>query len=470
MIAAPTSKLLLTNAMFDPEGTKSDLTGRRAATVLLPLLLIAAIATVAHLSLDSPMLSRATMLAAACLVLWLFEVIPLYATTLVLWTGMVLLLAPLNPAAFSLTRVTSSAINPVMILFFGGFVLSVAAAKYGIDAYIAGWMIKASGGRKRALLLTVMSVTAVLSMWMLNTAAAAMMLATLRPLFAADQEDHSFRAAMLLGLAMGANFGGIGTPIGTGPNLIAIGAIESHHHITFIDWMIFAVPLAILMVALSYVLLLWLYRVSGSMPAMSLPRAQLSWQGWCIVGIFSATVGAWLLEPVHHIPSALIAIAMAAVLFGTRLLEARDLRLIGWDTLLLIAGGLTLGQLFDDSGLARAMAGGVSWDLLPPAVLILGLVCICAIVSAVSSNTAASAIIIQIAMGIAPSPITAVLVALGASMGMPFVISTPPNALVYGEGGLRPRDFLVPGLILMVIGCVLIAMTGPMILRWFGMA
>jgi len=99
---------------------------------------------------------------------------------------------------------------------------------------------------------------------------------------------------------------------------------------------------------------------------------------------------------------------------------------------------------------------------------VLILVVASASISAVASNTAAAAILIQIAMGIAPSPHVAVLVALGASMGVPFVISTPPNAMVYGEGGLRPRDLLFPGLILMALGCAVLALVGPQVLRWAG--
>ena len=469
MSVDPNAPAPVANAMLGLESSASKATRRSRFPVLLALLFATAIVASAQFGLSDPMLARATMLAGTCLVLWLFEVIPLYATTLVLWAGMVLLLSPLDPIAFSLPRVVSTATNPVMILFFGGFVLSVAGAKYGIDAYIAGWMIKASGRRKRVMLLTVMTVTAVLSMWMLNTAAAAMMLATLKPLFAREHGDRSFRAAMLLGLAFGANFGGIGTPIGTGPNLIAISAVASRHQITFLDWMIFGVPTAIVMLALAYLLLLRIYHVSGSMRGVAFPHPALSVRAWCVVAIFFATVTAWLCEPVHHVPSALIAIAMTAVLFSTRLLDASDLRQIRWDTLLLIAGGLTLGQLFDDSGLARAVSASVRWNALPTTVLLLGLIAACAVISAVSSNTAASAILIPIAMDIAPSATTAVLVALGASMGAPFVISTPPNALVYGHGGLRPRDFLIPGMILMVIGCLLLAVVGPPVLRWLGM-
>jgi sodium-dependent dicarboxylate transporter 2/3/5 len=437
-----------------------------------------AAAVVGLLSIDDPLMSRAAAVAGACLVLWLSEAVPLFATTLVLWVATVFVLAPLDPAAFGAARVLSSATNPVMVLFFGGFLLSIAGAKYGIDAYIARWMIRASGGRRRALLATVMGVTACLSMWMLNTAAATMMVATLGPLLRGggdgevgegDGAGRSFRVALLLGLALGANFGGIATPIGTGPNLIAIGAVAPVHTITFLDWMSFALPLSVAMLAGAYVLLVWIHRVSGTLRPVPVPHRPLGRRGWFVVGVFFATVAAWLLEPAHGVPAAVVALAMAATLFATNLLDARDLREVGWDTLLLIAGGLSLGHLFEASGLASAMAALVDWAALPHTVLLFGLVLACASLSSVASNTAAAAILIQLALGVSPSsPAVAILVALGASMGAPFVISTPPNAIAYGQGGLRSRDFLVPGLMLMAAGCVALVVGGPVVLRWLG--
>ena len=448
--------------------TADVVAGQSPAPLILTAMACAGVIALARLQWADAMLAEAAALAGVCLVLWLTEVIPLYATTLVLWVGMVVVLGRIDPVAFSLSRVLAAVTNPVMVLFFGGFVLSVAGAKYGIDSWLASRMIRAAGGQKRRLLLSMMGLTAVLSMWMLNTAAAAMMLVALRPLFAQASGDRSFRIAMLLGLAIAANLGGIGTPIGTGPNLIAIGAIESRYNVDFLDWMAFGVPTAVIMLTIAYLLLIRLYRVSGTFGRYAAPARVLPRGAPWVIAVFCATVLAWLLEPLHHVPAALVAVAMTAVLFGTKLLDADDLRRIGWDTLLLIAGGITLGQLLGDSGLARALTASVAWHAWHPTAVLFGLIFTCAIISAVSSNTAAAVVVIQIAMSIAPSTATPVLVALGASMGMPFVISTPPNAMAYGEGGLRPRDFFIPGSILMIVGCLLIALAGPAVLRWLG--
>ena len=435
---------------------------------------IAAVVIAAWVGIDDPMLSRAAIVTGVVLVLWLSELLPLYATTMVLWVGCVVLLAPLDPANFALPRVLSTAASPVMALFFGGFALSVAGSRYGIDGFIASWMVRLSGGTRAGLLLTIMAGTAVLSMWMSNIAAGAMMVATLRPLLGRAEETSgdtaAFRRALLLGVAFAADFGGIGTPIGTGPNLIAIGAVEDRVRITFAQWMLFGVPTAALMLAIAFALLVWRHGVRGRIEAGAarIPTRPLGPRGWSVVAIFCCAVAGWLTEPLHGIPAALVALAVAAALFGTRLLETSDLAKLEWDTLLLVAGGLTLGHLFHSSGLAHATAAAVDWSALHPAVFLFALLLACAFISAIASNTAASAMLIQIALGIAPAPSTAVLVALGASMGVPFVISTPPNSMVYGKGGLSGRDFFVPGIILMVIGCAVLAVAGPAVLRLAG--
>lgn len=422
--------------------------------------------------IDDPRQARAAAIAGACLVLWLGELIPLFATTLLLLGAASLLLAPIDPATFSLGRVMSWGANPVMVLFFGGFSLSLAASKCGLDRVIATWMIRASRGSRRGMLAAVMIGTAAMSMWMSNIAAGAMMIATLRPLFpsgaATTGELADFRRAVLLSVAFGANFGGMATPIGSGPNLIAIGAVRNLFQIDFAHWIAFALPLTATMLACSWVLLVWLHGVKGRMHDVTFDVPALDRRGHAVVGLLALAIVAWLTEPLHHVPSGVVAMVLAGTLFATRLLEPRDLGRIEWDTLMVIAGGLALGELLDKSGIARSIAGGLHERDMPDTALMLGFIVTCALISAVASNTAASAMLIQIGLGISPTASFAVLVALGASMGVPFVISTPPNTIAYNQGGLRPRDLLVPGLILMTIGCLLLAFTGRFALRTAG--
>ncbi|MGI9065495.1 MAG: SLC13 family permease, partial [Pyrinomonadaceae bacterium] len=175
--------------------------------------------------INDPVFARAVAIAGICLVLWLTEVVPPYVPTLLLWALTPLLLAGYGEQ-FHLARVLGWSANPVLALFLGGFALSVAASRHGIDNLIARLAVRLSGGHRLALVALVIVATATLSMWMSNIAAAAMMLAALHPLFVGTDKSNRFRRATLMGIAIGANFGGIATPIGSGPNAIAIAAVS----------------------------------------------------------------------------------------------------------------------------------------------------------------------------------------------------------------------------------------------------
>ena len=432
----------------------------------------AAVAVVSVLSLalvEDPVLARALIVAGACLVLWLGEVVPPYVPTLVLWALVPLLLQPFGDE-FRLASVLGWAADPVLALFLGGFTLSVAASRYGIDDRIARIAVKLSKGRRRRLLLLVASATALLSMWMSNIAAAAMMIAALHPLMADVPKSDPFRRALLVGVALGANFGGIATPIGTGPNAIAIAAVSKHQTITFLHWMAFALPLTVGMLAAGLALISWRFGVRGEDARLpDLPEHHRQPHGASkVVVVFSVTVLAWLTEPIHGIPSAVVSLMTTAVLFGSGLLDRQDIRRIDWSTLLLIAGGISLGNLLQQSGVVKAAAASVPWDQAPHLALILALCLASALLSALMSNTATVTMLIPLAASLDPSASTSILVAVSASFGIPFVISTPPNAMVYSEGGVKSSDLLSSGIVLMILGCMLVALTGPFVLKYIG--
>ncbi|HVQ37296.1 MAG TPA: SLC13 family permease, partial [Pyrinomonadaceae bacterium] len=377
-----------------------------------------------------PILKRVTIVASVCLALWLTEVVPPYVPTLVLWALTPLLLFGQGDR-FSLTQVLGWSANPVLALFLGGFALSVAASRYGIDSFIARLAVHWSRGSRLLLLCLTMAATALLSMWMSNIAAAAMMIAALHPLFFGVKKNDSFRRALLMGIAISANFGGIATPIGTGPNAIAIAAVSSRHPITFTAWMVFALPLALGLILGGLLLLTARFRVRGTARELSAIAAALPSKGarWVMI-VFSLSVVAWLSEPIHGVPAAVVALITTAVLFGSGLLKHKDLAKIDWSTLLLIAGGIGLGNLLEQGGAIQAANGSIPWEQLPHAVRLFALCFASALLSALMSNTAAATILIPLAAGIDPAPSTAILIAIAASLGIPFVISTPPNAMV----------------------------------------
>jgi sodium-dependent dicarboxylate transporter 2/3/5 len=184
--------------------------------------------------------------------------------------------------------------------------------------------------------------------------------------------------------------------------------------------------------------------------------------------VFFLTVAAWLTEPFHGVSSAIVALISTAVLFGSGLLKRDDLARIDWSTLVLIAGGIALGNLLEQSGVVRVAGAAMPWQEIPHVARLFMLCLSAALLSALMSNTAAVTMLIPLAAGIDPAPSTAILIAIAASLGIPFVISTPPNAMIYGEGGITFSDLAVPGLILMVLGCILVSTTGPLVLNLVG--
>ncbi len=409
---------------------------------------------------DDPVQARTAAVAGVCLALWLLEFVPAFVPTLILCAA-----APVVVGA-RLVDVLAWTADPVLALFFGGFALARAAERHGLAERLAAIVLRAAGGRRAALVVGVLCAAALLSMWMSNIAAAALLLATVKPLAG---DDRRFHGALALAVAMGANVGGIATPVGTGPNAIAIAAAPAP--ISFLAWMAFALPLTLGLLVVVGALVLLRFRVAGRFDLAALPATAppaSSRAGWVLV-VFAATIALWLAEPLHGVPAAVVALAAAATLFTTRLLEKRDLQQIDWSTLLLIAGGLAVGRLLEHGGLVRAPVARLDVEGASPFVVTFALVLGAAVSSAIMSNTATAALLVPIAATLVPGPATLVIVAVGCSLGMPFIVSTPPNAMAHGTGAVSSRDLLHVGLPTMLGGALLVAWTGPRVLAWFGL-
>ncbi len=448
---------------------------RRWAFVALGILIAAVLP---QILVESALFARVLSVAGVCLILWLSEATPPFVPSLLLWALIPLVLGPLD-ATLSFARVMAWAADPVLALFFGGFALGVAAEKFGIDREMIRYAFRVSGTSFYRLLLLVILITAFLSMWLSNIAAAALMIACLRPAFNGLEDGSLPRRTLLIGVALGADLGGMATPIGTGPNAVAIASLAGSVHVSFIGWMAFAFPLTIGMLLLGFGLL-WL-RTRGRVargaaagfdlcslePAAVADGNSRSSRGKFLM-IMAATVVLWLAEPLHGINSAVIAIAASAALFLAGLLDRESLRRIDWSTLLLIAGGITLGKLFEATGIVAAATESIPFGSYSPTVALF-IVCLsAAFFASIMSNTASVIMLIPIATALIPLPSTAILVAISASFGIPFIISTPPNAMAYGEGGLRSGDLFWPGIVIMIVGCVLVSTTGPAVLSLVG--
>ena len=392
--------------------------------------------------------------------LWVTEAIPAFAVALVIIALEIGILGRPGGVYATGTHDWEAFVrpwsSPLLWLFFGGLVLAEAAEQTGLDRWFSSRVLGLFGERPPAVLLGVMGVTFLFSMFMSNTATTAMMLAVIAPVVASLGPTDPFGKALLLGVAFAANIGGMGTIIGTPPNAIAAGALAHTQPIGFPMWMALGVPVALCLAGIMWLYLTLAYpchREAVSLTALSDEDAETRslpvWKRILVLGVFLATVGLWLTETFHGIPTSVVSFLPISVFAIAGVVGVKEIRELPWDVLLLIAGGLALGVGVSDTGLAQWLV-----DRLPIAgagglVLTLLFAYGAAILSNFMSNTAAANVLIPIALAIGGSAGSAMVVplALGASAAMCLPIATPPNALAAASGRLSPRDFLIGGLI-----------------------
>lgn len=342
--------------------------------------------------------------------------------------------------------------SPTMWLFFGGFVLAHACSKTQLDRWLAGMVLGRFSNSPARLAAAVMAITFVFSMFMSNTATAAMMIAVTAPVLASLPKGSRIAKGLVLAVAAGANLGGIGTIIGTPPNAIAAGHLGGQ--VDFVKWMMVALPPALFLAAMVYALIWRNYLRGDHTPIPHLDSAvdggaRRKRQRLTVMLVFAITVTMWMGESWFGVPSPVVSFIPIVALAVTGVIEARDVRVLPWDVLLLLAGGLSLGVGVEVTGLATWLAGQVPPGLGTVAVAVvfsgLGLV-----LSNLMSNTAAAALLIPLGASLVPAeaaPLVVVSIAISCSAAMALPISTPPNAIAYGTERLGARDFLVPGLI-----------------------
>lgn len=398
--------------------------------------------------------------------LWATEAIPAFAVALLVIGLSILLLGRPDGVFVSVDEPDRWQIfiaplaSPLIWLFLAGFILAEAAARTGLDRTLAGLVFRVAGSSAAAVLMAAMCITFVLSMFMSNTATAAMMIAVVTPLLRTMNPGHPFRPALPLGIAVAANLGGMGTLIGTPPNAIAAGFIaRSGAELSFLDWMALGLPPAILLAGGLGLFLLHRYRARGlhldhsALVAVqeSGPRAA-AWQRGVVVLVFSVTLVLWMFGPA---PAAVVAFVPITVLSVTGVIGVAEIRQLRWDVLILMAGGLSLGVAVTETGLAGWLVDGLPIDGLGLLGTALAFALLTALLSNFMSNTAAANILVPLGAAAAVSlggaqGILPVIIALSASTAMCLPIATPPNAIAYATGELKARAFLVPGLLLAV--------------------
>ena len=411
--------------------------------------------------------------------MWILEVIPTWTTSVVAIVSILLttsnkglgfLIAKENVGALTNYKdIMAAFADPVIMLFLGGFVLAFAATKVGLDVQLAKVMLKPFGKNPKFVLLGVLLVIGIFSMFMSNTATAAMMLTFLTPVLATLPKDGGGRISLALAIPIAANIGGMGTPIGTPPNAIALGVLqEAGYNITFAGWMLRMVPYVLLMLFIAWILLQKLYPFKAKSIELKIEGAPVKvtpFQKYVVWVTFALTIILWVGESLFKVNSNIVAMIPFAVFSATGILKARHLEHINWAVLWMVAGGFALGTALNQTGLATKLIEIIpfsSWNAL--VVMLVGGF-ICYFLSNFISNSAAANLVVPILIvvgkamsgnpafeGMGGVPAMIIGIAISASIAMCLPVSTPPNALAASTGMITTKQMATVGIVMGVLG------------------
>ncbi len=410
---------------------------------------------------------------------WILQPFPIWSTSMFVIVLMILTLSNsalipfrvegVEPLKFKDIMATFA--NPIIMLFLGGFFLASAACKYNMDKNLARVLLKPFGKDPKWVLLGLMIITAVFSMFMSNTATAAMMLAILGPVLKLFDENDRGKTAFALAIPLGANIGGMGTPIGTPPNAIALGALQSSgFNISFGQWMEFGVPYVIILMVLAWFLLLKLYPIKMKEMNLDIEGANgfdKSPRAIIVYITFAVCVLLWVTgKNVHGLNDNVIAMIPMAVFALTGVITKKDLNEMSWDVLWLVAGGFALGLGLQQTGLAKDLINAIPFNTWSPVVLMVGCGFICLFMANFMSHTSTASLLVPIFIVVAVSckenlaplgGVTSLMVAVAfaSSLGMCLPISTPPNALAHATGYTDTRGMAITGIVMGIGGLVL---------------
>lgn len=416
--------------------------------------------------------------------MWIFEAIPAWTTSVLI---VVLLLLSVSDSSLWLftenipTEELGKAVkyksimhcfaDPIIMLFIGGFILAIAATKSGLDVLLARVMLQPFGTQSRYVLLGFILVTAVFSMFLSNTATAAMMLTFLTPVLKALPADGKGKIGLAMAIPVAANVGGMGTPIGTPPNAIALKYLNDPEglnlNIGFGEWMSFMLPYTIVVLFIAWFILLRLFPFKQKNIELKIEgKAKKDWHSIVVYITFTITVLLWMFDKFTGVNSNVVAMIPVAVFCVTGIITKRDLEEISWSVLWMVAGGFALGVALQETGLAKHMIEAIPFETWPPVLMIVGSGLICYAMANFISHTATAALLVPI-LAIAGSSMRENLsslggvetlligVAIGSSLAMILPISTPPNALAHATGMIEQKDMEKVGIIMGIVGLIL---------------
>ena len=462
---------------------------KRIGLVLGPLLFIIIILFVNPEGLSPE--GRAVLASTAWIaVWWITEAIPIAATAM-----LPIILFPLS-GGLDLVSTTSSFGHKYVFLYLGGFIIAITIEKWHLHKRIALNIINIIGSDVRKIILGFMMATAFLSMWISNTATSVMMLpigiAIIKQLKdnpdTIENENLIFGKALMLSIAYSASIGGIGTLIGTPPNLVLAGVVSDTYgyEITFLQWFAFGFPISVLLLFICW---MYLTRYAFSFKQTEFPGGKqeikrllktlgaISYEEKLVAIIFAVTAFCWitrsfLLQGIFPaLDDTIIAVFFAILLFlipskdkKERLINWEEAVKLPWGIILLFGGGMALAKGFETSGLA-AWIGNQMTTLQGVLTIFLILLLVAAVnfLTEITSNLATTAMLLPV---LAPMALTVdihpfvlmVGAAVAASCAFMLPVATPPNAVVFGSGYLRIPDMVSKGIVMNIISIIIVTL------------
>jgi len=413
--------------------------------------------------------------------MWVFELVPAWATSVSIMVLLLLFTSDsgikwiCNPDSvgqvLSYKQVMASFADPVVMLFIGGFILAIATTKTGLDVHLARVLLTPFGKKSENILLGFMLVTALFSMFISNTATTAMMLTFLTPVFKQLPEAGKGRTALAISIPVAANLGGMGTPIGTPPNTIALKYLNDPEGLAlgigFGQWMLFMVPLVIILILIAWTLIKKVFPFSQKTIELKIEgEMKRGKETTLVIVTMVITILLWMMDTLTGINTYTVALIPFAVFAMAGIITKYDLDEINWSVIWMVAGGFALGYAMNGSGLAALVVRAIPFGSFSPLLIVILSGLLCYTLSNLISHSATAALIMPIlvvvctAMGdklaaIGGTSTVLIGVAIASSSAMILPISTPPNALAYATNLIQQKDMAKMGIAIGIISILL---------------
>ena len=417
--------------------------------------------------------------------MWVFELVPAWATSVSIMVLLLLFTSDsgikwiCNPDSvgqvLSYKQVMASFADPVVMLFIGGFILAIATTKTGLDVHLARVLLTPFGKKSENILLGFMLVTALFSMFISNTATTAMMLTFLTPVFKQLPEAGKGRTALAISIPVAANLGGMGTPIGTPPNTIALKYLNDPEGLAlgigFGQWMLFMVPLVIILILIAWTLIKKVFPFSQKTIELKIEgEMKRGKETTLVIVTMVITILLWMMDTLTGINTYTVALIPFAVFAMAGIITKYDLDEINWSVIWMVAGGFALGYAMNGSGLAALVVRAIPFGSFSPLLIVILSGLLCYTLSNLISHSATAALIMPILVvvctAIGGTSTVLIGVAIASSSAMILPISTPPNALAYATNLIQQKDMaklgIVIGIISILIGYLVLFAAGSL--------